>query len=170
MNKALELIEAHFLFNFDANDILPVIHRESIIHSAVEFSDGSYLAQMSLPDMRLPISLAINGYEHQENIVKPLDFTNLNLHFEKVNNELFPSIEIGKKALKLSNEHPAVFNSANEECVKAFLAEKLEFKKIFTLLDKAVMCYNGARKEHLLDCILYADMWGRKFIRKELCL
>jgi 1-deoxy-D-xylulose-5-phosphate reductoisomerase len=166
-NKALELIEAYYLFNIPQNNIIPIIHKQSIIHSAVEFIDGSTIAQLSFPDMKLPISLALNKYKcHLPfSISKPFNWSK-SLTFESVNNILFPSIELGREALNLSEIHPCVLNASNEECVYAFLNNKLSFKNIFKVVEETLKNYkNYNTKNSLLTQIIDADIWSRNFTK-----
>ena len=129
MNKGLELIEAALLF--EVEDIVPVVHPQSIIHSMVEFRDGSTIAQASPPDMRLPIALGLSWPERLDDVSRPCDWTQAaTWTFEPVDNVTFPAIDLAKAAVATSALHPAVLNAANEECVDAFLNGRIAYLDI----------------------------------------
>jgi 1-deoxy-D-xylulose-5-phosphate reductoisomerase len=139
MNKSLELIEAAWLFKADIDQVEVVIHPQSIVHSMVEFVDGSILAQMSSPDMVFPIQYALTYPQRYEGSMKPLDFASgLNLGFEGPDHGRFPSIQIAKSVFKKGGTAPAVFNAANEVAVEAFLNNNLSFPDIWTVIQQAV--------------------------------
>ena len=135
MNKGLEIIEAQWLFNVSVEKIDVLMQRESIIHSMVEFIDGSFLAQMGLPDMRVPIAYCLGWPERLPLKIPRLDPVALNaLHFEAIDTQRFPCLSLSLKAAKQGGGSPAVLNGANEEVVAAFLNEEIRFVDIFKTL------------------------------------
>ena len=148
MNKGLEIIEASWLFDLPADKIDVHVHPESILHSAVEFEDGSVLGQMGNPDMRVPIAYALSWPKRlpltqaegmEGGCVKPLDlFAAGTLHFEKPDLEAFTCLALAYKAIELGKSYPIVLNAANEEAVAAFLADRIPFYRIGELVEKAM--------------------------------
>ncbi len=131
VNKAFEVIEAYHLFNLGINQIDTIIHPESIIHSMVEFNDYSIFAQMGVSDMRIPIQYALNYPKHIDNLVsKPLDLTNLTLHFKPMDKERFEIMNKVFEVLQKGKFYPVVFNASNEALVNLFLNGKITFDKI----------------------------------------
>ncbi|OQX56394.1 MAG: 1-deoxy-D-xylulose-5-phosphate reductoisomerase [Candidatus Cloacimonas sp. 4484_209] len=131
MNKALEIIEAHFLFNIPGEKISVVIHPECIIHSAVEFIDGSVIALLSTPDMKLPIQYSITYPERKPSLTKTLNLNTISkLTFEDVNLSKFPAINLAYRALEMGGTATAVLNASNEFLVNAFLNKKIRFEDI----------------------------------------
>ncbi len=129
-NKALEVIEASYLFDFDSKKIEVSVHPQSIIHSMIRLKDGAIYAQLGTPNMSLPIIEGImNDYSNKQ-LVKPLDFTNLSLTFEKPNYDKFPLLKAAYDILKLKKGYPTAFNAANEEAVYAFLREDISYLKL----------------------------------------
>ena len=185
MNKGLEIIEAQWLFNVSVEKIDVLMQRESIIHSMVEFIDGSFLAQMGLPDMRIPIAYCLGWPERLPLKIPRLDPVALNaLHFEAIDTQRFPCLSLSLKAAKQGGGAPAVLNGANEEVVAAFLNEEIRFVDIFKTL-ATVMCkldetLHYAEPECLeeipnfllniksLEDAIQADQWGRKQVGKVL--
>ncbi|MDR0930673.1 MAG: 1-deoxy-D-xylulose-5-phosphate reductoisomerase [Clostridiales bacterium] len=137
MNKAFEVIEAHHLFGLPYDKIDVVLHRESIIHSMVEFVDGSVIAQLAMPDMRLAIANAIT-YPNKQNIdVKQIDFTKLSqLSFADVDKNRYPCFELGVKAGRLGGDYPLKVNKANDEAVAKFLKGEINFLDIQKTVEK----------------------------------
>lgn len=128
MNKGLELIEAAYLFDVAPEQIVPVVHPQSVIHSMVEFQDGSTIAQASPPDMRLPIALGISWPERLTNVATPNAWdAPVSWTFEPLDHDVFPAVKMARAAVASSPLHPAVLNAANEECVDAFLAGNLPY-------------------------------------------
>jgi len=126
MNKGLEVIEAHYLFDLDYRSIDVVVHPESIIHGMAEFADGSLMAQMASPDMGLPIQLALAYPDRLGAGIKPLDLAKLGrLTFEHLDQEAFPSVGLAYRAGRKGLTYPAALNAANETAVMAFLAGKI---------------------------------------------
>ena len=138
MNKGLEIIEAHHLFNMDYDDIDVVIHPQSIVHSAIEYKDGSVIAQLGLPSMHIPIQYAITYPERFEGIKsKSFSFAEIaRLDFEKPDYEKFPTVKLAYEAGKTGGTATACLNAANEEAVFAFLEGKIKLFQIFEITKK----------------------------------
>jgi 1-deoxy-D-xylulose-5-phosphate reductoisomerase len=162
MNKGFEVIEARWLFDVPFDKIKVLIHPEAIIHSMVEFRDGSIIAQMGVPDMRLPIQYALTYPERLSVGLKPVDFYRLKkLHFEAPDMKKFPCLRL---AIDTGNEGgtlPAVLNAADEVAVDAFLRGDLAFHRIFDVVATVVRRHKN-KKEVSLDGIRDADTWARK--------
>ena len=142
MNKGLEIIEASFLFDLPADRIEVLIHPQSIIHSMVEFADGSYLTQMGNPDMRTPISFAL-GYPNRLNSgVNSLNFSEINLSFFQPNYEKYPLLPLAFSALRLGHSHCIALNTINEIAVNAFLKKKIKFTSIYEINTKILNSIN----------------------------
>ncbi len=168
MNKGLEVIEAHWLFGVPISQIEVMIHQQSIVHSLVEFSDNSVLAQLSLPDMRLPIQYALT-YPHREPSPQaPLDLAQVGaLTFQQPDRKRFPCLQLAYDAGQAGGTMPAVLNAANEEAVEAFLADDIGFTDIPAVIGETLA------EHHLvghpdLDEILAADRWARETARKRI--
>jgi len=161
MNKGLELIEACHLFHVPPGDIEIIIHRESIIHSFVQFKDKSVKAQMSLPDMKMCIQYALtcgNNGKREKSLCKELDLTEIkNLSFQKPDNETFIFPELARYAIKESGTLPAVMNAANEVAVDLFLKEKISFLRIFDLVQNAVLKHKNIKNPGINDIIAAAE-------------
>lgn len=141
INKGIEIIEAHFLFKLQHQDIDVVIHPQSIVHSFVHFIDGSSKAQLGLPDMRTPISYALSYPKRHISGVKTLDITQLkSLNFYKPDFKLFPCLEIAYEALKIKKNIPGVLNAANEIAVDSFLKKQINFLDISNIIKKTIDC------------------------------
>lgn len=164
VNKGLELIEAHLLFDVDASDIDVVVHPQSIVHSMVEFVDGATIAQASPPDMRLPIALGMTWPQRPRlvgKLTKPTDFTKVSSwDFEPVDNHTFPALQLARHAVSASDTHPAVFNAANEQAVDAFLKGSLKWVDIVDI-DIAVVNEHEGVSVPSLDDVLAVDRWAR---------
>jgi len=161
VNKALEVIEAHLLFDVPMDRIEVVVHAQSVIHSMVEFVDGSTLAQASPPDMRLPIALGL-GWPHRVPDAAPAcDWTQAaTWTFEPLDEGAFPAVSVARQAVAASALHPAVFNAANEECVQAFVAGSLPFLGIVDTVRRVVEEYD-APSELSLEAVDEAERWAR---------
>jgi 1-deoxy-D-xylulose-5-phosphate reductoisomerase len=145
MNKSLEIIEAHYLFDMPYRQIEAVIHPQSIIHSMVEYVDGSTLAQLSPPNMKGPIAYAINWPVRLPGATKTMDWSQQQtLEFEPIDNERFPVIELARRCGELGGGLPAIFNAANEVAVSAFLAGQISFNSIIESVDLAVQKLGSA--------------------------
>ena len=169
MNKGLEVIEARWLFDVEAEKIQVLVHPQSIVHSAVEFMDNSVIAQLGVPDMRIPISLALGYPDRLKNGERELDFfgEGSNLTFEKPNLEVFGCISLAYEAIARGGSCPAVMNAANEVLVAAFLEEKIRFVDI----EKTLACILDAHKTAYnldLEGILEIDKETRKLTREIL--
>ncbi len=163
MNKGLEVIEASYLFGVSPDKIQVVIHPQSIVHSMVEFNDGTVMAQMSVPDMRLPILFAITG-KRLHNSVKKLDLFELrNLSFMPPDTETFPCLALAYKALKHGGVSPCIINGANESAVSRFLAGNIGFLKIYDIIETTIKAYNGKQEPTDLAGILAVDEWAKKY-------
>lgn len=164
INKGFEVIEAHHLFGVPYQKIEVVIHPQSIVHSAVEFVDGSIIAQMGKTDMRLPIQYALTYPERKVSAVKKLDLTSVRkLEFFKFSAGNFPCFELALSSAKIGGTMPAVLNAANEVAVKNFLNGKIQFLQIPKLIEKAMKKHRVIKNPNLED-ILYVDLETRKFV------
>src|SRR5436190_20330400 len=137
MNKGLEVIEAHYLFDLDYDDIDVVIHPEALVHGIAEFRDGTMMAQVANPDMRLPIQLALAWPERMPEGIEPLDIGRVlqTLTFEPVDREAFPALDLAYRAGRLGSTYPAVMNAANEVSVAAFLDGKVPITRIVDVVE-----------------------------------
>ncbi len=166
MNKGLEVIEARWLFNFSADDIETLVHPQSIIHSMVEFSDSSVIAQMGLPDMRTPIAFALSCPERLKTQLPSLDLAQIkSLTFERVDTEKFPLLGVAYEALRMGGSAPAALNSANETAVEAFLKGEIKFTRIAYVVEKALAAHRPCAIESLEDATCQ-DGWGRAKARE----
>lgn len=139
MNKALEVIEAYWLFGVSEDQISVLVHPQSIVHSLVEFVDGSQLAQLSHPDMKGPIAYALRYPERMPQVMLPLDLAKIGkLDFFPLDDKKFPAVKLAKEAIKKGGAATAVFNIANEVAVKSFLNEKVGFDKIVPFVEDAL--------------------------------
>ncbi len=139
MNKGLEVIEAHWLFGLPVGQVDVIIHPQSIVHSLVEFMDGSMLAQLGVPDMRVPIQYALTYPDRRANAVPRLALENLaGLTFEAVDREKFPCLDLAYEAAQAGGSSPTVLNAANEVAVQGFLSRRIGFDEIPTLIRKAL--------------------------------
>jgi 1-deoxy-D-xylulose-5-phosphate reductoisomerase len=165
MNKGLELIEAHHLFGVPLERIEVVIHPQSVIHSLVEFVDGSAKAQLSNPDMRLPIGLALAYPDRLPGVVAPTPFPTLGrLDLHPPDGERFPAVQLAVRAARAGAPYPAVLNAANEEAVAAFVAGGLRFSGIVDAVASALDAYDGPPADDLEE-ILEADRFARLHVR-----
>nr|MDT0664963.1 1-deoxy-D-xylulose-5-phosphate reductoisomerase [Micromonospora sp. DSM 115978] len=150
MNKGLELIEAHLLFGVPYDDIQVVVHPQSLVHSMVTFVDGSTIAQVSPPDMRLPIALGMGWPDRVPEAQPPMDWTRSHsLTFAPLDNEAFPAVELARSAGRRAGTAPAVFNAANEEAVTAFLDGRLPFVRIVDLVSEVLDAHQVIEKPTL---------------------
>ncbi len=162
VNKGLELIEAHLLFGIELDRIEAVVHPQSVIHSMVEFIDGSTIAQASPPDMRLPIALGMAWPERVRAAAKPCDWTQAaSWTFEPLDHEAFPAVELAKKSARRGSTYPAVYNAANEEAVTAFHAGDIGFLDIVDTI-AAVLDEHVPAGSMTLETVLQAEDWARK--------
>ncbi|MFV0284965.1 MAG: 1-deoxy-D-xylulose-5-phosphate reductoisomerase [Demequina sp.] len=165
VNKALEVIEAHLLFDIPMDRIDVVVHAQSIVHSMVEFVDGSTLAQVSPPDMRLPIALGLAWPARIPDAAPAMDWTQAGTWtFEPLDEDAFPAVQVARDAVAASALHPAVFNAANEECVAAFIDGRLPFLGIVETVRRVVEAYE-APGDLSLEAVDAAELWARETAR-----
>ena len=160
-NKGLEMIEAHWLFGLPMKQVEVVVHPQSIVHSMVEFIDGSVLAQLSVTDMCFPIQYAVTFPERMPSGLPPLDLAKLgSLTFEAPDEKRFPALRLAREAGEAGGTLPGVFNAANEVAVEAFLAEQISFPRIWGMVEE-VMQKHTTLSSPDLDAIIEADRWAR---------
>ena len=161
MNKGLEVIEARWLFDMPAEKIAVNIHPQSIIHSMVEYVDGCVIAQLGIPDMKAPIAYALAYPERITTGVPPLDLTVLaGLSFHQPDYVRFPALRLAYQALEAGESMPAVLNAANEVAVEAFLAGRIRFTEIATVIERTMDLHEIQRFATVED-VLLTDLWGR---------
>ena len=169
MNKGLEIIESHWLFHLPPEKITVKVHPQSIVHSLVEYVDGSVLAQMGLPDMRTPIAYALAYPERIATHVSSLDLTSKSpLTFEEPDTKRFPCLNLAKQALEMGKTCPCVLNAANEIAVAAFLRRQISFIGIPRLVAEVLESHQSYPLNNLED-VLEADRWARKKAESLLC-
>ncbi len=163
MNKGLELIEAHLLFDVPVDDITVVVHPQSVVHSMVEFVDGSTIAQASPPDMRLPIALGLAWPDRVPAAASPCDWSAAtSWTFEPLDEDVFPAVSLARAAVAASATHPAVYNAANEEGVAAFLGGRIGFGQVVATVERVLAEHDGTPRDALtLDAVLDAERWAR---------
>jgi len=162
MNKALEIIEARWLFDIEASKIEVLVHPQSIVHSLVEFIDGSMIAQLGTPDMKLPIQYALTYPNRVAGISEHLKLEQLGtLTFEKPNLEVFRALALGIEVAKTAGSAAAVFNGANEAAVEQFLAGNIKFVTIVELIEHCLSKHN-AQTDVSLEQLIEADQWARR--------
>ena len=175
VNKGLELLEAHLLYGVDLDRIDVVVHPQSIVHSMVQFVDGSTLAQCSPPDMKLPIALGLSWPDRLPGVAKSCDWTTASSWtFEPLDNEAFPAVELARESGRLGGTAPAVYNAANEVCVDAFHEGRITFLQILDIVSAVLAEHTtsaspstdvGSRlvgnADLSLDIVLAADRWAR---------
>ncbi|MBU1614610.1 1-deoxy-D-xylulose-5-phosphate reductoisomerase, partial [bacterium] len=170
MNKGLEVIEACYLFGLSPAHISVLIHPQSIIHSMVEFADGSYLAQLGIADMRIPIAYALTYPHRLPNKLDELDLAKIgNLTFEEPDISRFPCLGLAYQAVEAGGTMPAVLNAANEVAVERFLKEKIDFLDIWKIVQE-VMKRHKIKKGKMIEEVLAADVWAREEARKIVTL
>jgi 1-deoxy-D-xylulose-5-phosphate reductoisomerase len=161
-NKGLEMLEAHWLFGVPMEKVEVVIHPQSIIHSMVEFVDGSTLAQLSMPSMRYPIQYALTWPDRLPNSMEPTNFPKIGqLTFEAPDMDRFPALRLAREAGSRGGTLPAVLNAANEVAVAAFLNRALPFPRIWDVVERTMQAHAVVASPGL-DDILAADAWARK--------
>ncbi|AYE33075.1 1-deoxy-D-xylulose-5-phosphate reductoisomerase [Clostridium septicum] len=167
MNKGLEVIEAHFLFNCPYENIEVVVHKQSIIHSMVEYKDASIIAQLGSADMRLPIQYAINKRERKAQIAKTISFSKIKeLTFEEPDIETFKCLKLAYEAGKEGGLATTILNGANEEAVALLLEEKIQFLQIADIIEECMQYFEKEKyKELNLDNIIILDKKVREYIR-----
>jgi 1-deoxy-D-xylulose-5-phosphate reductoisomerase len=161
MNKGLEVIEASYLFDIPLDRIDVLIHPQSIVHSIVEFADGSCLAQLSKPDMKGPIAYALSFPERLNEVMEPLDWEKISgLTFQQPDTETFPCLSLAYAAGNRGGTMPAVLNAANEVVVHAFLDGLTGFNDIPVIIKKTMDAHE-VKEVRQLDVVLEADRWAR---------
>lgn len=168
MNKALEVIEAVWLFDIPPEKIEVLIHPESVVHSMVEFIDGSVIAQMGTPDMCVPIQYALTYPNRQKGIATHLQLDKLgHLSFEKPDFELFEALSLGFEVAKTGGSAPVVFNAANEVAVAEFLNSNIKFTRIVELI-RQCLSKHIVKPSISLDELMAADAWARDFVKEQI--
>ncbi|KQC10520.1 MAG: 1-deoxy-D-xylulose 5-phosphate reductoisomerase [Smithella sp. SDB] len=162
MNKGLEVIEAKWFFNMDINSIDVIVHPQSIVHSMIEFIDGAFLAQMGIPDMKVPIAYALT---YPERIINDLPALNLaetgSLEFRKPDMKKFPCLKLAYEAALCGGTAPVVLNAADEIAVSAFIENKIRFSDMPEIIEKILNCHNPVNNPSL-DDILQTDLWAKR--------
>jgi 1-deoxy-D-xylulose-5-phosphate reductoisomerase len=168
VNKGLELIEAHLLFGVGFDHIEVVVHRQSVVHSMVEFTDGSTIAQASPPDMGIPIAVALGWPDRVPGAARPVDWTTAQTWtFEPLDTEAFPAVALARQAGTAGGTAPAAYNAANEACVGAFLAGRLPFAGIIDTVAQVVSEHSDTSRESVtLEDVLATDRWARDRARE----
>lgn len=169
MNKGLEVIEAHFLFDCDYENIEVIVHPQSIIHSMVEYNDASIIAQLGAPDMRLPIQYALNYPERKDSVSKKLSFSEIStLTFEKPDLDTFNCLNLAYKVGKEGGLAPTILNGANEEAVQLLLEEKIKFLQIGEIIEETLEYFKEEKRINFtLENIINLDEKVRKYIRSR---
>lgn len=168
VNKGLEIIEAHLLFDVPYERIEVTVHPQSIVHSMVEFADGSTIAQASPPDMRLPISLGLDWPNRVPGVGAPLDWTTASQWtFEPLDSEVFPAVTLARRVGEAGGTYPAVFNAANEQAVLAFHAGRIGYLDILDTVE-AVVDAHGVDGPLTLDSVYGAESWARTAVEERL--
>ena len=164
MNKGLEVIEAHHLFSVPLNQIEVCVHPQSVVHSLVEFVDGSLKAQLGRPDMRLPIAVALCYPDRLPDAVPPTRLEELSgLEFYPLDESRFPSVRLAREAARAGHGRAAVLNAANEEAVSAFLGREIPFSGIVRTVERALDAFQDGGDT--LQDILEADRWAREYVK-----
>ena len=161
VNKGLELIEAHLLFDIPIDRIDVTVHPQSIVHSMVEFVDGSTMAQCSPPNMKLPIALGMSWPGRVPNVAPALDFSQASQWtFEPLNEMVFSAVRLARQVANAGSTYPAVYNAANEEAVEAFHRNKIGFNQIVDVIERTVNAHEP-QGELTLESVLAAETWAR---------
>ena len=163
VNKALEVVEAHLLFDVALSNIETVIHPQQYIHSLVEFHDGSTLAQAGPPRMLVPIALGLSWPQRLENVDTPIDWAHpMQWDFEPLDQDAFPAVQLAKQAASTSATHLAVYNAANEQAVNAFHSQQLPFTGILAVVEEVLAAHTGTSEARAdLQSVLAAEQWAR---------
>jgi 1-deoxy-D-xylulose-5-phosphate reductoisomerase len=161
VNKGLEIIEAHLLFDIPFDRIAVTVHPQSVVHSMVEFVDGSVIAQCSPPNMKLPIALGMSWPERVPGVVAAVDWSQSSTwNFEPLDETVFISVKLARKVGEAGLTYPAVFNAANEVAVDAFHEGRLRFDQIVELIDRVVDAHEP-EAQLTLESVLEAERWAR---------
>lgn len=167
VNKALEVIEAHELFDVPYADITVMVHPTSVIHSMVEFVDGSTIAQASPPDMRLPIAVALGWPDRVPDAAAAMDWTKAHTwELAPLDDDAFPAVALAKAAGETGRCRPAIYNAANEECVAAFVAGRLPFLGIVDTLHRVLEDAPDFAEPGTVEDVLVAESWARAYAQK----
>jgi 1-deoxy-D-xylulose-5-phosphate reductoisomerase len=163
VNKGLEVIEAHLLFDVPFERIDVVVHPQQLIHSMVEFVDGAVVAQLGLPTMLVPIALGMGWPDRVPDAETPIDWTRAaDWRFEPLDDDVFPAVRLAREAGERGSTAPAVYNAANEVCVEAFHDGRIGFTEIVDTVGRVLARHDVPSKEHLtVDDVLAADAWAR---------
>lgn len=168
MNKGLELIEARWIFNIAPEKLDVIVHPQSIVHSMIEFQDGSVMAQLGIPDMRIPIAYAMSYPERLKNDLPSLDLAKISrLDFLEPNTNKFRCLALAKQVLSNAGTYAAVLNAANEIAVENFLKKRISFTDIPVLVEEALQSHDSQTPKSLED-ILVADQWARNLIYSKI--
>jgi len=168
MNKGLEVIEAHFLFDLPAERIDIMVHPQSVVHSMVEFVDGSIIAQLGTADMRTPIQYALTYPERLPSPLASLDWATVSrLDFMPSDRKKFPCISLAYQAMNAGGTAPAVLNATDEVAVEAFLERKIAFPEIPRMVENALNAHQNTAADSI-DSIIEADRWAREYARRRL--
>ncbi|NBQ97091.1 MAG: 1-deoxy-D-xylulose-5-phosphate reductoisomerase [Microbacteriaceae bacterium] len=163
VNKGLEIIEAHLLFDVSFDRIAVTVHPQSVVHSMVEFIDGSIIAQCSPPDMKLPIALGMTWPDRVPNITPPVNFSKAHTWtFEPLDEEVFAAVRLAREVGSKGLTYPAVYNAANEQAVEAFHDNKIGYLEIVEIIEETIQSHS-ADTELSLDSVLEAELWARNF-------
>jgi 1-deoxy-D-xylulose-5-phosphate reductoisomerase len=169
VNKGLEVIEAHLLFGVPFDRIDVVVHPQSVVHSMVQFHDGSILAQCSPPDMRLPIALGLAWPERVDGAASACDFSQpVRWDFQALDEQAFPAVALARRCGARGATYPAVYNAANEVCVEAFLSGAIRFLDIMDTVERVVEEHVPAPGALGLTAVLAADAWARTRVQEVL--
>ena len=170
VNKGLEVMEARWLFDVDVDHIQVVVQPQSILHSAVEYVDGSVMAQLASPDMHLPIQYALFYPDRMPLKIQPLDlFAVRDLHFERPDTETFRGLPLAYRAARAGGSMPTVFDAAGEEAVSRFMKDEIEFLDIYDLIEGAMDAHH-VQENPTLDEILCAEQEARDYVRRAVSL
>ncbi|MEV6487803.1 1-deoxy-D-xylulose-5-phosphate reductoisomerase [Actinoplanes sp. NPDC051633] len=169
VNKGLEVIEAHELFGVAYSDIEVMVHPQSVLHSLVEFTDGSTLAQASPPDMRLPIALALAWPDRVPEAAAAVDWREAhNWELRPLDDDAFPAVRLAKEAGRAGRLRPAIYNAANEECVAAFVSGRLPFLGIVDTLEAVLAAAPDFAEPSTVDDVLAAEDWARAYAQRTI--
>jgi 1-deoxy-D-xylulose-5-phosphate reductoisomerase len=167
VNKGLEIIEAHELFDIAYDHIEVMVHPQSVIHSMVEFADGSTIAQCSPPDMRLPISFALGWPERVADAARAVDWTAAHTwQLAPLDDDAFPAVALARAAGRAGRGRPAIYNAANEECVAAFLQRRLPFPGIVATVERVLAAAPALAEPGTVEEVLAAEAWARAHARE----
>jgi 1-deoxy-D-xylulose-5-phosphate reductoisomerase len=165
MNKGLEVIEAHHLFNVPYDEVRVVVHRQSVVHGGAVFEDGSVVLHAALPDMRLQIAFGVLYPERVDVGAEPVPFGGVSWSFEEPRNDVFRCLPLAVEAGRAGGAYPVVLNAANEVAVEAFLDGKIRFLRIADVIEEVLEAVPGFGKMQSMDAIRAVDAWAREEAR-----